>query len=176
MSVEKEIEQIEYKYNSVDGVIISTLKKLDKGNFGTKDKILFFKELAYLIDGWVSLNESINIIWEASESYAVKEIAKNISNFLYRWKSLSYAINRLPDYFDEWDYNIIKSWEWSGNLHIVLKSLANEYVYVNEIKNKYVSAMLYPVILIVIAIVAILALFLLVLPSVFSIADSFPTI
>jgi len=55
-----------------------------------------------------------------------------------------------------------------------LKSLANEYVFVSDIKNKYISALLYPIILIVIAIVAVLALFLLVLPNVFSIADSFP--
>lgn len=40
-------------------------------------------------------------------------------------------------------------------------------------KNKYVGALIYPAILIVVAIVAVLALFLLVLPNIFSIAESF---
>lgn len=61
----------------------------------------------------------------------------------------------------------------SGNLPMILQSLATEYVYVKEMKNKYVGALMYPMILITIAIVAVFALFLLVLPGVFSIATSF---
>lgn len=56
---------------------------------------------------------------------------------------------------------------------MILQSLATEYVYVKDMKNKYVGALLYPAILIVVAIVAVFALFLLVLPGIFSIAESF---
>jgi type II secretory pathway component PulF len=56
---------------------------------------------------------------------------------------------------------------------MILQSLASEYVYIKDMKNKYVGALLYPAILIVVAIVAVLALFLLVLPNIFSIAESF---
>lgn len=38
-----------YKAGPIDGVIVSTLQSIDKGSFGVKDKILFFKELAYLL-------------------------------------------------------------------------------------------------------------------------------
>lgn len=61
----------------------------------------------------------------------------------------------------------------SGNLPMILQSLASEYMYVKDIKNKYVGALMYPAILIVVAIVAVFALFLLVLPGIFSIAESF---
>jgi type II secretory pathway component PulF len=61
----------------------------------------------------------------------------------------------------------------SGNLPMILQSLATEYVYVKDMKNKYIGALLYPAILIVVAIVAVFALFLLVLPGIFSIAESF---
>ena len=56
---------------------------------------------------------------------------------------------------------------------MILQSLATEYVYVKDMKNKYVGALIYPAILIVVAIVAVFALFLLVLPNIFSIAESF---
>ena len=56
---------------------------------------------------------------------------------------------------------------------MILQSLATEYVYVKDMKNKYIGALLYPAILIVVAIVAVFALFLLVLPNIFSIAESF---
>jgi len=56
---------------------------------------------------------------------------------------------------------------------MILQSLASEYVYLKDIKNKYIGALIYPAILIVVAIVAVFALFLLVLPGIFSIAESF---
>jgi len=67
----------------------------------------------------------------------------------------------------------LKSGEMSGSMPNVLQSLSSEYQFLNDIKNKYVSALIYPVMLVVVAIVAVLALFLFVLPSVFELADSF---
>ncbi len=163
----------EYRPGPIDSMIVSTLQSIDRGSFWTKDKILFFKEVSYLLNGGVSLVESMNIIGQSSDNYALKEISRNILAFLRKGKSFSYALNRLPDYFDQGDYTIVKAWEMSGNLPMILQSLSNEYVYVKEMKNKYIGALMYPMILIVISIVAVFALFLLVLPGIFSIATSF---
>ena len=35
----------------IDDLIVSSLQSLDKKNFGSKDKILFFKEISYLLNG-----------------------------------------------------------------------------------------------------------------------------
>lgn len=157
----------------IDDIIVSVLQSLDRGSFWTKDKILFFKELAYLIKWWISLFAGIKLIWDTSENYAIQEIARNITVFLNQGKSFSYALNRLPDYFDAGDYSLIKTWEMSWELPMILQSLASEYVYLKDMKNKYIGALIYPAILIVVAIVAVFALFLLVLPGIFSIAESF---
>ncbi len=166
-------DQEEYKAGPIDGMIVTTLQSIDKSSFGTKDKILFFKELAYLLGGGVSFMQALELIWGTSTNYAIKEIAKTISSFVHQGKSLSYALNRLPDYFDQGDYSIVKAGEASGNLPQVLTSLAQEYVYTKDIKDKYIGALIYPTMLIVIAIVAVFGLFLLVLPNIFSIATSF---
>lgn len=168
-----DVDNQEYQEQAIDKVIISALQSMDKGSFGSKDKILFFKELSYLINGGVSLTDAMHIIGSSSQNYAIKDIANTIYGFLHEGKSLSYALNRLPDYFDQGDYSIIKAGEASGNLATILQSLSQEYIYVAEIKEKYISALTYPAILIIIAIVAVFALFLLVLPGIFSIADSF---
>lgn len=171
--VEKKQDTQEYKAGPIDSVIVSTLQSMDRGSFWTKDKILFFKELAYLLKWGISLFAAIKLIWDSSENYALQEISRNISAFLNRGKSFSYALNRLPDYFDAGDYSLIKTWEMSWELPLILQSLATEYIYIKDMKNKYVGALIYPAILIVVAIVAVLALFLLVLPNIFSIAESF---
>jgi type IV pilus assembly protein PilC len=169
---EQELQEV-YKAGPIDGMIVSTLQSMDKSSFGTKDKILFFKELAYLLGGGVSFMQALELIWDTSTNYAIKEIAKTISSFIHQGKSLSYALNRLPDYFDQGDYSIVKAGEASGNLPQVLTSLAQEYVYSKDIKDKYIGALIYPTMLIIIAIVAVFGLFLLVLPNIFSIASSF---
>ena len=171
---EKEIKNTDwYEAGPIDGMIVSTLQSMDKGSFGTKDKILFFRELSFLLKWGISLFIAIKLIWDSSENYALKEIAKSVAEFLHRGKSLSYALNRLPDYFDAGDYSLVKIWETSWELPLVLQSLATEYVYIRDMKNKYIGALIYPAILIVVAIVAVFALFLLVLPNIFSIAESF---
>lgn len=173
MTEKQQNSKDEYAAGPIDSMIVSTLQSMDRGSFWTKDKILFFKELAYLLKWGISLFAAIKLIWESSENYALQEISRNISAFLNRGKSFSYALNRLPDYFDAGDYSLIKTWEMSWELPLILQSLATEYIYIKDMKNKYVGALIYPAILIVVAIVAVLALFLLVLPNIFSIAESF---
>lgn len=165
-----------YQRHWIDKLILGFLRQIDKWSFGSKEKVIFFKQLAYLINWWVALSEAMNIIETSSENYAVKEIARSVNKYLIQWKELSYAFNRLPDYFDERDYSIVKAWERSWNIVIILKSLADEYTYMNEIRNKYILALTYPIILIVVSIVAIISLFAFVLPWIFEIANSFENI
>ena len=156
-----------FKVTFVDKIIESFLSSTDKTKFSGKDKILFYKELVYMMRWWVSLMETMRTIQKTSENAAIKRVAKEISWYLNEWKELSYAINRIPEYFDEWDSAIIKTWEVSWNLPEVLQSLGEEYAYLNDIKQKYIGAMIYPVSLIIISIVAVIYLFGFVLPGIF---------
>lgn len=168
-----DLDKVMYKRGIVDRIVEYFLDSTDKSTFSWKDKILFYKELVYMMKGWVPLLETMRTIQTTSENAAVKRVAKEIYGYLDRGKELSYAISRLPEYFDEWDSAIIKTWEVSGNLPNVLQSLAEEYAYLSEIKQKYIGAMIYPVALIIISIIAVIYLFGFVLPGIFdSLASS----
>lgn len=160
----------QYKAHSIDRFIVEFLESKDKSSFRSNDKIFLFRELSYMLKWWVWLVTAVETVANWTDNYAVKEISKLINKYLVTWKSLSYAMDRLPDYFDEWDCSVVKAWEKSGNLYIVLESLAKEYEFITEIKNKYIWALIYPAILVVFAIVAVIALFGFILPSVFDIA------
>ena len=149
------------------------MKIVDRNRFGVRDKIFFFKELSYLLSGGVAIIEALTVISESSDDYAMKEIASTIKSHIKAGKNLSYALNRLPAYFDESDYNIVKIGEKSGDLPQVIHALAEEYSYLTDVKNKYISASMYPIILIVISFAAVISLFLFVLPNIFAIADQF---
>ena len=162
-----DLDKVMTRKSFMDKIIEYFLDSTDMTTFSGKDKILFYKELVYMMKGWVPLLEAMRTIQTTSENAAVKNVAKVIYGYLDKGKELSYAINRLPEYFDEWDAAIINTWETSGNLPDVLQSLAEEYAYLSEIKQKYIWAMIYPVSLIVISIVAVIYLFGFVLPGIF---------
>lgn len=160
------------KKSFIDKIVESFLVATDKSSFSSKDKILFYKELVYMMRGWVSLMETMQTIMKTSDNWAIKSVAKEIATYLNEGKSLSYAISRLPEYFDEWDSAIIKTWEVSGNLPDVLQSLAEEYAYISDVKQKYIGAMIYPVSLIIISVAAVIYLFWFVLPGIFDTLSS----
>jgi type II secretory pathway component PulF len=62
----------------LDGTIKSFLKSKDKSSFTGKEKILFYKELVYMMKGGVSLMEAMEIILTTSENYAIKKVAQEI--------------------------------------------------------------------------------------------------
>lgn len=151
----------------IDKIVAYFLNSSDKSTFTWKDKILFYKELVYMTKGWVSLMDTMKTIQKTSDNWAIRRVAREISRYLNEGKELSYAIDRLPEYFNEWDASIIKTWESSWNLPEVLQSLAEEYAYLSDIKQKYIGALTYPAILIVISIAAVIYLFGFVLPWIF---------
>ena len=165
-------EEFTWNKSFVDSIVEKFLASSDKTNFSWKDKILFFKELVYMMKWWVSLMETMQTIQKTSDNASIKSVAKEISRYLNEGKELSYAVSRLPEYFDEWDAAIIRTWEFSGNLPNVLESLSNEYAYISEIKQKYIGAMIYPVSLIIISIIAVIYLFGFVLPGIFDTLSS----
>ncbi len=153
-------------HSELEKTIVNFISNMDKSSFSAKDKIFFYKQLVYMLKGWVSILQAVDTIRRSTSDYALKTIATSLAYYLNEGKSFSYAIGRLPEYFDESDSAIIKTWESTGNLDVVLQELADEYEYINTIKNKYKSALTYPCILIVIAVAAVLYLFSSVLPNI----------
>ena len=159
-------ENIKSEWGFLEKIIISIMSSVDKSSFSAKDQILFYKELVYMLHGGVSIMQAVDTIKKSTTNYALKAIVTSISFHLNEGKSFSYALSRLPEYFDESDSAIIKTGESTGNLDTVLQELANEYSYLNSIKNKYKSALTYPIILIIMSIGAVLFLFSSVLPGI----------
>lgn len=145
----------------------------EKSWFGMKQKLQFFRELAYLLGGWIWVQESVGIIAREWDTATLRYIWAQIAASTNEGKTLTNAMTRLGNYFSSSDIAIIKSWESSGNLVTVLRSLAHEYTFLYSLRNKFISATTYPLVLLIIAIIAVVILFVWILPGIFSIADEF---
>jgi len=143
-------------------------------SFSLKDKIFFLKELSYLLKWWVSIPVALETIKDNSENDTIKHICWEIYSLIKKWETLSRSLTVLDEYFTEWDVNIISSWEWIWELPKVLKELADEYENLYSIKVKYITAMIYPLILLFIVIWALVVIFKFILPGFLNIVKSFP--
>jgi len=152
------------------------MRERELGYFSIKEKVFLFRELAYLIEWWVAIADSVIVVKNSSDKGSIKKIGDEMYAALNEWESLSFSLAQLPMYFSPGDVNIIKSGENSWELTHVLKYLAEEYEFLSKIKSKYISAMIYPVMLFVIAIWAVFLLFTMILPGIFSMVDSFGNI
>jgi type IV pilus assembly protein PilC len=142
-------------------------------SFTLKDKIFFLKELAYLLNGWVSIPIALETIATNTENDTIRKICEQIYVMIKRWETLSRSLSVLDEYFTEWDVNIISSWEAIWELPRILNELANEYEQLYLIKTKYISAMIYPSVLVFIIIIAFVVIFKFILPWFISIISSF---
>lgn len=157
----------------LDQLLLTLMKLKDTWTFSVKDKIFFFRELSYLLEWGVSLLESTNLIKSNTENYMIKSICEQMYNSLVKWETLHRSMSRMPKFFNEWDVNIIKSWETSWELQNVLTYLANEYENLYDIKNRYIGALIYPSIILLVSVWAVYIILKFVLPGIFSIIDQF---
>lgn len=156
-----------------DNLIKEYIAYKDKWSFGSKDKILLFKELSHLLKWWVGISESLSIISKNTDNYALRDITNTLQEQIMQGKSLSNALLKFPSQFDDTDISTIQSGESSGNLDIVLSMLWSEYAYLSTLKKKFIWALTYPIVLITVAFWAVVALFVYVLPAIFEIANQF---
>jgi type II secretory pathway component PulF len=76
-------------HSMLDDLISNYLNKRDVSSFSVKDKIFLFKELAYLLDGGVSVIVAIQTIGDTSPNFAVKQVAAKLYSGLKAGESLS---------------------------------------------------------------------------------------
>lgn len=154
-------------------LIVAYISYTEKSWFGTKQKLLFFREIAYLLGGWVGISDAVAIIARDGDTAAQRYIGGLVSTSINEGKTLTTSLMRTGNYFEPSDLAIIKAGESSGNLVSVLRNLAQEYAFLHTLSNKFIGAITYPAVLMIIAIVAVLFLFISILPGIFSIATQF---
>lgn len=162
------------------GITINTLKErveqqinpatVKKKKSKTRKKVkgedlhLFTTELATLLDSGVSLVRSLEIVSTQIRSEKLAYAVKTLSNDIKSGSTLKDAMARHPKVFPAVWEHIIDAGEMSGKLPFVLAELGRSLAMIEGIKKKVVSALIYPSVLICVAIGAILLFMTKIIP------------
>ncbi len=137
-----------------------------RGKVKTKDKVLFSRQLATLINAGLPLVQSLRNVANQTQNKKFKLVINEAINDIESGKSLSQAISKHPMVFDPVFVNLVAAGETSGTLDKSLARLANQQEKDAEIVRKVRGAMIYPGVVLLVMVGVVGFMVLSVLPQV----------
>lgn len=131
----------------------------------TKDKVIFARHLNVMLKAGLALPQAMAILIEQNTNPNFKEILQNIKTQLEQGQSFAKSLAKYPKIFSPFFVNVIKVGEASGKLEETLEHLANKLQRDYELVNKIRSAMMYPVVILLVMIAAVALMMIYVLPQ-----------
>ncbi|MCL3862850.1 type II secretion system F family protein [Actinotalea sp. K2] len=129
-----------------------------------KDLAILSRQLATMIDSGLSILRALSILAEQTESKALAKIVAQVRSDVETGSALSVALAKHPEVFPPLMINMIKAGEVGGFLDRVLVSIAENFESEVKLRGKVKSAMTYPVVVFIIAILAVVGMLLFIVP------------
>lgn len=115
-----------------------------------KDRIIFTRQLATLINAGLPLAQSLRTLASQTENKAMVSVINDIITSIEGGSSLSQAFGKHPEVFDEVYLALIAAGEASGTLDQALERIANQQEKDAELLGKVRGAMVYPGIVLIV--------------------------
>ncbi len=137
------------------------------------DVLSFFQQLSTLFRAGTPIYEAITIASDQCQSDLFKDIIEQIGRKVAAGAALNESLAAYPEHFKaEW-IQVVKSGEASGKLGQILEQLVKQIDAANEMRSQLVSAMMYPCIILCVAVGAIAVMLVKVVPTFAAMFDSF---
>lgn len=146
-------------YNQLGLSHLTTKQMIDK------DLNFFLTQLSTIIKSGIPLIDAISILSKQVKSKKNKNIYNRLVFELSRGRTFSEALENQDGVFPKLLINMVKTAELTGNLTGVLDDMADYYKTSDENRKQIISAITYPVVILIIAIVVLTYIILYVVPS-----------
>ncbi len=131
-----------------------------------KDIVIMTRQLATLLEASTPIVEALNITAKQLRNKNLIYILYNLKEEIIQGKRLGSSMKKFPGVFSDTYISMVTAGDSSGNLDIVFSKLADYLEEGASIKQKVISALTYPIVLIGFSIVVIISLLAFVLPQV----------
>lgn len=130
-------------------------------------------QLSTYIKAGITLIDSVRILAKQAEKQEKKKIYQLIIYDLLSGDSFSNALAKQPRVFPKLLVNMVKSAELTGDLPNILDDMANYYESIDKSRKEVKSAMTYPTVVAILAVIVVTFVFIWVVPQYQSMFDSF---
>lgn len=150
----------------------SNLKKplaLAKIKFKPNELDFFLTQLSTFLKSGITLVDSVKILSKQSSKKNHKSVYKSIIYELTMGENFSEALNKQGDVFPRLLINMVKTSELTGDLPETLDDMADYYRETEKTRKQMVSAITYPVVVLLFAVVVLFYIMISVIPQFVSI-------
>ena len=143
-----------------------------KGKFKTKDLIFLLAQLSTYLKAGITLVDSIKILIKQFKNQTYKKILEGVAYDLSIGQKFSEALEKQGNAFPKLLINMIKAAEMTGELPETLDDMEEYYSESEATRKAMVSAMMYPVIIFIVALGVGVFIMLYVVPKFVEIYES----
>ncbi|OHB61224.1 MAG: hypothetical protein A2167_05305 [Planctomycetes bacterium RBG_13_46_10] len=134
---------------------------------GSKSQIIdFTKQMATLLDSGIKLTESLSVLTMQTSDVRLKNAITDIRDRVITGESLADALKDYGNYFDVIYVSMVRVGEVTGTLAQSFATISSFMEKRRRVESKVLTAMIYPIVLILFCIVAILILTTKVIPTI----------
>jgi type IV pilus assembly protein PilC len=142
-----------------------TLKLPFTGGVSTKDILIFTRQFSVMIDAGLPLVQALDIIGTQADNAAFRQVLLTVKARVEAGSTFADALSEHPKVFDELFVQLVRAGEVGGILDTILQRLG-AYIEKNEkLKRRVKGAMVYPIIVLTVAVGVVLVLIAYVVPT-----------
>jgi type IV pilus assembly protein PilC len=136
-----------------------------KGKIKLKDLVIFTRQLSTMVSAGVPLTRALATMQSQTDNKYFKSVVSGIMKDVEGGKPLGDAFAQYPNIFSEVYVSMVRAGEAGGILDEILKRLASQVEQESSMRKKIKSASTYPVILLVITVLAFFGIMMFVIPK-----------
>jgi type IV pilus assembly protein PilC len=137
-----------------------------------KELMAFTRQLATLVNAGLPLVRGLKVLGRQEKNPLLRKSLADMSDAIESGSNFAEALVQHPKIFDKLYVNMVKAGEVGGVLDKVLLSLAEFMEKVQKIKNKVKGAMIYPIVVLSMALIIVTFLMVFIIPKFEKIFDS----
>jgi type IV pilus assembly protein PilC len=130
----------------------------------TKDVVIFTRQFATMIDAGLPLVQCLEILSSQQENTTFKKVLAGVKNSVEGGSTFADALRQHPKVFDDLFCNLVHAGETGGILDTILRRLSQFMEKSEALKRKVKGAMVYPIVVLFIAVGVVGILLVFVIP------------
>ena len=131
----------------------------------SKTLMIFTRQLATLIDSGLPLLRGLNVLAKQERDAVLKKAINQLADSIQGGGTFSEGLAQHPIIFNDLYVNMVKAGELGGVLELALRRLAEFQEKAAKIRNKVAAAMVYPIIVVALAVAIMAFLLVFIVPK-----------
>lgn len=163
-------------------VSVTAQGMLDKDiNIGIKkrpsarDLSVFCRQFVSMLRAGVTIMDALKMLCEATENSALRNAIHQIRISTEKGEPLSTAFGEHPDVFPELMEKMVAAGEASGSLDVAIERMANQYERNSKTQAMIKKAMVYPIVVVIVAFAVVVVMLTVVIPNYVNMFDDLGT-